>query len=173
MRKILPITLLISLLGISSYGNDCKIGYVSLKKCIEESELGKKETAELETLKKQFASNAEQMEKELSSLYEKLQDEDYMESLSSSATEELQKKFEELSQEYNVYQNQSYQLLNQHNYRRVQKLIQEVKVASEKVRKEKRLQVIFNEEAILATSESYDVTDEVIKALDSTIASHK
>ncbi|WP_213357742.1 OmpH family outer membrane protein [Chlamydiifrater phoenicopteri] len=173
MKKILFVALLVGSLGISSYGDDCRLGYVSLKRCIEDSELGKKETSELEMLKKQFASNAEQMEKELTSLYEKLQDEDYMESLSSSAAEELQKKFEELSQEYNVYQNQSYQLLNQHNYKRIQKLIQEVKVASEKVRKEKKLQVVFNEEAILATTESLDITDEVIKALDATIASHK
>ncbi|WP_139414367.1 OmpH family outer membrane protein [Chlamydia abortus] len=142
------------------------LGVVSLKRCLEESALGKKETEELENMKQQFSKNSEKMEEELSSLYNKLQDEDYIESLSTSAAEELRKKFEELSAEYNALQSQYYQILNQTNMKRVQKLIQEVKKASAKVREQTGLYAILNDEVVLSIDSSADKTDEIIKILD-------
>ncbi|ANH79043.1 OmpH family outer membrane protein [Candidatus Chlamydia sanziniae] len=164
MKKLLFCTGF-TILSLSSVAQ-ADIGYVSLKRCLEESALGKKESEELESMKQQFMQNAEKMEEELSSLYGKLQDEDYMESLSETVSEELRKKFENLSAEYNAYQSQYYQTINQSNVKRVQKLIQEVKSASETVREEAKLEAIFNEEAILAISPGTDKTTEIIKILD-------
>ncbi|MEF9497164.1 OmpH family outer membrane protein [Chlamydia sp. 04-14] len=142
------------------------LGVVSLKRCLEESAFGKKETEELENMKQQFSKNSEKMEEELTALYNKLQDEDYMESLSSSAADELRKKFESLSAEYNALQSQYYQMLNQSNMKRVQKLIQEVKKASEIVRIQEGLLAIFNDEVVLSIASSADKTNEIIKILD-------
>ncbi|WP_348664027.1 OmpH family outer membrane protein [Chlamydia vaughanii] len=142
------------------------LGTVSLKRCLDESLFGKKETEELENMKMQFSKNSEKMEEELTSLYNKLQDEDYMEGLSSSSAEELRKKFEGLSSEYNALQSQYYQMLNQSNMKRVQKLIQEVKKAAEMVQKKEGLQAILNDEVVLSISHGADKTNEIIKILD-------
>ncbi|EPP35661.1 outer membrane family protein [Chlamydia ibidis] len=162
---LFSLTIPATVLGAAS-NNRGTLGVVNLKKCLEESQMGKKEMEELEVMKREFSKNVEKMEEELSSLYNKLQDEDYMESLSSSASEELRKKFEELSAEYQALQSQYYQTMNQSNMKRLQKLIQEVKKAAEVVREKEGLQAILNEEIVLSIAPDSDKTSEIIKILD-------
>ena len=167
MKKLL---LFISLSLVSSpafaASSTSTIGIVNLRRCLEESALGKKEAAEIEKMKKQFSNSMGKMEEELSSIYSKLQDDDYMEGLSESAATELRKKFEELSAEYNTAQGQYYQILNQSNLKRMQKIMDEVKKASEIVRVQEGLSVLLNEDVVLAIDASADKTDDIIKILD-------
>ncbi|ESN89509.1 OmpH family outer membrane protein [Chlamydia suis] len=167
MKKLL---LFISLSLVSSpafaASSTSTIGIVNLRRCLEESALGKKEAAEFEKMKKQFSNSMGKMEEELSSIYSKLQDDDYMEGLSESAATELRKKFEELSAEYNTAQGQYYQILNQSNLKRMQKIMDEVKKASEIVRVQEGLSVLLNEDVVLAIDASADKTDDIIKILD-------
>ena len=167
MKKLL---LIISLSLVSSpafaASSTSTIGIVNLRRCLEESALGKKEAAEFEKMKKQFSNSMGKMEEELSSIYSKLQDDDYMEGLSESAATELRKKFEELSAEYNTAQGQYYQILNQSNLKRMQKIMDEVKKASEIVRVQEGLSVLLNEDVVLAIDASADKTDDIIKILD-------
>ena len=167
MKKLL---LFISLSLVSSpafaASSTSTIGIVNLRRCLEESALGKKEAAEFEKMKKQFSNSMGKMEEELSSIYSKLQDDDYMEGLSESAATELIKKFEELSAEYNTAQGQYYQILNQSNLKRMQKIMDEVKKASEIVRVQEGLSVLLNEDVVLAIDASADKTDDIIKILD-------
>lgn len=151
---------------LSASCSTCRLGVVNLKRCLEESKFGKRETEELEKMKKKFAENSEKMEEELTALYKKLQDEDYMESISSSASEELHKKFEALSAEYSALQSQYYQAIGVENIKRLQNLLQAVKKASEKVKAEKNLTAILNDETVFAIDSSADMTDDVIKILD-------
>ena len=167
MKKLL---LFISLSLVSSpafaASSTSTIGIVNLRRCLEESALGKKEAAEFEKMKKQFSNSMGKMEEELSSIYSKLQDDDYMEGLSESAATELRKKFEELSAEYNTAQGQYYQILNQSNLKRMQKIMDEVKKASEIVRVQEGLSVLLNDDVVLAIDASADKTDDIIKILD-------
>ncbi|MEB2681053.1 OmpH family outer membrane protein [Chlamydia suis] len=167
MKKFL---LFISLSLVSSptfaASSTSTIGIVNLRRCLEESALGKKESAEFEKMKKQFSNSMGKMEEELSSIYSKLQDDDYMEGLSESAATELRKKFEELSAEYNTAQGQYYQILNQSNLKRMQKIMEEVKKASEIVRVQEGLSALLNEDVVLAVDASADKTDDIIKILD-------
>ena len=167
MKKLL---LFISLSLVSSpafaASSTSTIGIVNLRRCLEEAALGKKEAAEFEKMKKQFSNSMGKMEEELSSIYSKLQDDDYMEGLSESAATELRKKFEELSAEYNTAQGQYYQILNQSNLKRMQKIMDEVKKASEIVRVQEGLTVLLNEDVVLAIDASADKTDDIIKILD-------
>ena len=167
MKKLL---LFISLSLVSSpafaASSTSTIGIVNLRRCLEESALGKKEAAEFEKMKKQFSNSMGKMEEELSSIYSKLQDDDYMEGLSESAATELRKKFEELSAEYHTAQGQYYQILNQSNLKRMQKIMDEVKKASEIVRVQEGLSVLLNEDVVLAIDASADKTDDIIKILD-------
>lgn len=164
MKKLLTATVLV--LCVQTLSLDANIGIVNLKRCLEESALGKKESEELDSMKQKYMRTAEKMEEELTSLYNKLQDEDYMESLSKNASDELKKKFEELSAEYNTFQAQCYQAVNQNNMKRIQKLIEEVKQASKKVMEKEKLEAILNEEAVLAIVPWADKTDAIIKILD-------
>ena len=167
MKKLL---LFISLSLVSSpafaASSTSTIGIVNLRRCLEESALGKKEAAEFEKMKKQFSNSMGKMEEELSSIYSKLQDDDYMEGLSESAATELRKKFEELSAEYNTAQGQYYQILNQSNLNRMQKIMDEVKKASEIVRVQEGLSVLLIEDVVLSIDASADKTDYIIKILD-------
>ncbi|MCI5641975.1 MAG: OmpH family outer membrane protein [Chlamydia suis] len=160
MKKFL---LFISLSLVSSpafaASSTSTIGIVNLRRCLEES-------AEFEKMKKQFSNSMGKMEEELSSIYSKLQDDDYMEGLSESAATELRKKFEELSAEYNTAQGQYYQILNQSNLKRMQKIMEEVKKASEIVRVQEGLSALLNEDVVLAVDASADKTDDIIKILD-------
>lgn len=88
--------LLLSLMSLSSLptfaaNSTGTIGIVNLRRCLEESALGKKESAEFEKMKNQFSNSMGKMEEELSSIYSKLQDDDYMEGLSETAAAELRK----------------------------------------------------------------------------------
>ncbi len=149
------------------------VGVVNIKRCFEDSALGKKEAADFEAMKSKFSKNVEKVEEELSALYGKINNEDYMESLSSEAVEELRKKFEELSGEYNTLQSQYYQILNQHQMKRLQYFLEEVKKASEIVRAREGLHIILNEDSVLASVSAADQTDSVIKALNEAFENSK
>lgn len=163
MKKLIILT---TMMITTSVFADIKIGFVSLKRCMDESQLGQRKTQEMEALRKKFVQTSEEIEKELTAIYEKLQDAEYMESISEESALELQKKFESLSGEYQAYQGQYYQFINQSNYKNVQELIEAVKVASECVREKLGYDVILNEESVLTIIQSADITNQVIQQLD-------
>lgn len=161
MKKFLILTTLSFLLP-STHLLSLDIGFVNVRECIEKSFLGKREKENLEKLKKQFSDKITQIEKELDALAKKLQDEDYLESLSESAVNELKNNFEQLNQEYNAYHSQYYQVINQANYQLVQNILEEIKEASNEIRKELKLDVILNDEAIFSIDPKSNVTEKVI-----------
>lgn len=161
MKKFLVLTVL-GFLSASISLPALDIGYVNLRECVDKSFLGKKEKENLEKLKNQFSDKITQIEKELDVLTKKLQDEDYLESLSDSAINELKTNFEQLNQEYNAYHSQYYQVINQANYQLIQIVLEEIKEASNQVRKDLDLDVILNEEAIFSIDPKSDVTEKVI-----------
>lgn len=148
-----------------------EIGVVNLQRCLEESLLGKKEQEELDRIKKRFSKSIGKLEEELKSMYSKLQDEEYMEGLSQTASDELRKDFEEKTGEYQVLMSQYQQELNQRHVKRLQKVFDEVKKASQIVRQKKNLSVILNEEVVLAAP-NVDQTEAIIKILDESFESN-
>lgn len=169
MKSYRKILIAISVLFISfplSAQDSFKMGYVNAKKCIEKSKYGKREKTAFETLRKQLGDNLEKADKELNELAKKLEDQEYMDGLSSPAAEELKQKFQKSSQEFVRYQNQYYQLLNQANVKLLQNLNNIICESSDKVRKDKNLNVVFNDEAIFSVDPSYDISEEIVKKMD-------
>jgi outer membrane protein len=146
---------------------DFNVGFVNFKTCIERSKYGQQEKNSFEALKKQMSDALEKTDKELEEIAKKLEDQDYMDGLSPNAEEELKQQFQMLSQEYNRYQNQFYQLLNQANYKMLQTMHDEVSYAAEKVRDKNKLALIINEDSTFAHISSIDFTQAVIEQLDS------
>lgn len=143
-----------------------KVGVVDFKKTIETSKLGKQEQANFENLKKQMENVLEEKEKGLNELATKLNDMDYLDSITAEVETELKRKFRGLNQEFSQQQSQYYQALNQANIKIVQKIQDEIQKAAEKVAKDNGLDVILNDEGSFYFSSSLDVTPKVVAALD-------
>lgn len=166
MKKLVTLlTLALVSTGIGQ-ADDLKLGFVNFKSCLEKSKQGMQEKNAFEALKKQMHETLESTDKELEQIAKKLEDQDYMDSLSPVAEEELKHKFQALSQEFSRYQNQYYQLLNQANYKMFQSLHELVSSASDKVREKLTLSLILNEDSVFSFASSLDVTEAVIEEMD-------
>lgn len=145
-----------------------KIGFVNFKSCVENSKAGKQEQTNFESLKKQAEQTMQQREKELSELASKLQDADYLDSLSKEAEADLKHKYRTMSQELMQQQQQLYQTLSQANFKIIQKLTEEVNKAAKVVAEKNGLDVVVNEEACFYFSSKLDVSNLIVQELDAT-----
>jgi len=143
-----------------------KVGVVDFKQCIEISKLGKQEQVNFENLKKQMENVLEEKEKSLNDLATKLNDPDYLDSLTPEAETELKRKFRALNQELTQQQGQYYQALNQANIKIVQKIQDTIAKASEKVAKDDSIDMILNDEGTFYFSPALDITTKVVAAMD-------
>lgn len=143
-----------------------RIGLVNFKTCVEKSKLGKQEQGTFDAMKKQMESILSEKEKGLNDMAGKLGDSDYLDSLAPDAETDLKRKFRALSQELSQAQNQYYQTLQQANFKIIQKIAETISTASEKVAKELKLDMIFNEDGAFYYSTDLDVSDLVVKEMD-------
>ncbi|MGA8165088.1 MAG: OmpH family outer membrane protein [Waddliaceae bacterium] len=147
-------------------GQAPKIGVVNFKQCVERSKVGKKEQENFESLKQQMEQRLEKKEKTLNETANKLNDPDYLDTLSTDKEAELKHQFRMENQELGQYQQQYYQMLNQANFRIIQQLTETINQASKKVAAEQGLDVILNEEGSFYYSPKLDVTSNVIEVMD-------
>ena len=150
-----------------------KIGVVDFKTCVEKSKLGKKEQANFDTLKKQMEGVLEEKEKALTEITNKMNDSDYVDSLSQGAEAELKHKLKTLSQEFGQHQQQFYQMLNQANYKIIQKINESINKASKIVASNKGLDIIIHDDGLFYYAPTLDISNEVIKILDEQIANEE
>lgn len=143
-----------------------KVSTVNFKKCVETSKLGKQEQAAFEALKKQMESVLSEKEKTLNEMASKLEDPDYLDSLSPESETEMKRKFRSLSQEYSAVQQQYLQTLNQTNFKVVQKINDKVAEAASAVAKQSGIDLIVNDETIFFGSPNLDITSQVVSMMD-------
>ena len=141
-------------------------GIVDFSTCISESKIGEKEQAGFDSLKNQIQSMLQDAEKQLTEVANKLQDQDYMDSLSPEAEMELKGKHQALSEEYVRYQNQYYQVLNQANMRVIQTMSQYIAQASQEVAKEMKIPLVVSKEAAFYYDPNFDMTQLVIEKMN-------
>lgn len=142
------------------------IGVVNFKYVVEKSKMGQQEQASFESLKKQIESVLQEKEKQLNELAEKLNDPNYLDSISPEAETEMKRKFRTQNQELAQQQNQFFQTLQQANFKILQKISEQVSKASEAVATQKKLDLIVNEEGTFYYGPKYDVSDDIVKQLD-------
>lgn len=142
------------------------IGVVNFATCVTESKSGKKEQDNFAALRKQMESMVESTEKELKEISAKLEDTEYLESLSPKAEEELKAKLQERQEDMSRYQNQFYQVLQHANYQMMQKLNSTIASAAEKVAQEKNLDYVINKEMCFYVAPSLDVTSSIIHEMN-------
>lgn len=143
-----------------------RIGLVNTKKCLEESKLGKQEQANFEKMKQQMESVLQEKEKALEEIESKLNDDDYMDSISDEAASELKRKKRTIRNEGMQLQSQYMQTLQQANVKVIQRLTDVIAKASAQVAKEtsngQPIDVIFTDEACTYYAPSLDVSDRII-----------
>lgn len=157
-----------SLCSAAPAGNDtpAKVRTVNFKSCVEQSKIGKQEQAAFEALKKQMESVLLEKEKVLNDMAAKMEDADYLDSLSSEAETEMKRKFRGLSQEYAQLQNQYLQTLNQTNMKVLQKINEVVAEASKTAAKQNNIDLVFNDETCFFASPSFDISQQIIAIMD-------
>ena len=105
-------------------------------------------------------------EKELKEISTKLEDSEYLDSLSPKAEEELKARFQTLNEDLSRYQGQFYQVMQQANMQLVHKMSAQIARASEKVAKDKKIDYVINKEACFYYRPDLDMTQQVITEMD-------
>lgn len=146
-----------------------KVGVINFKNCIENSKLGKQEIARFEEVQKQLEATVKAKQKEYDDMSLKFKDE-YLDTLTPKAEEELKERFAQLGHEISQLQNQFYSLMNQAQYQLVGKLTQTVSEAAAAVAKAKGLDLAFNDEACPYFAPSLDISPQVIVEMDAQFA---
>ena len=149
---------------------ELKIGFANFKECVESSKLGKQEQGNFEALKKQMESVLEDKEKQLNDLATKLNDTDYLDSISADAETELKRKARTIQGDMQQHQQQFMQALQQANFKIVQQLTEAIGKASKKVAAAQNLDLIVNEEVAFFASPALNVSKEVVKEMDADFA---
>ncbi len=143
-----------------------ELGVVDFATCIQDSKFGKREQEHFEALKKQLHSILDDAEKQLNDVISKLQDQDYLDSLSPAGEQELKQRFQSLNEELNRYQGQYYQIMQQANMRIIQSISMQINRASETVAKSKKVPMVINKEAAFYFDPGLDITRSVISQMD-------
>ncbi len=165
-RVLLVLTLLSVSSGLLALDSSIVIGVVNFATCVTESKYGKYEQEQLEKVRGQWNTILEETEKELKEISAKFEDQEYLDSLSPEAEEELKVKYKALNEDMMKYQNQLYQVLNQANYFFLQKMANSISKASEVVAKDKHLDMVMNKEACFYHKPNMEVTQLVISQMD-------
>ena len=143
-----------------------KTGVVNTKRCLEESRLGKQEQANFEKMKSQMEATLQGKEKALEEVEAKLNDDDYMDSISEDAANELKRQRRTIRSEGMQLQSQYMQTLQQANVKVVQKLTDIISKASAQVAQDNGFDVIFTDEACTYFNKRLDISDRIIAKMD-------
>lgn len=146
---------------------------VNLKTCVEKSKLGKQEQANFDTLKKQMESVLEEKDKAASDLIKKLEDPNYLDSISPEAETELKRKLRALSQEVQQQQQQYMQTLQQANFHIMQKLQDSMNKAAGEVAKKEKFDMVLNNETAFFYAPNLDISEQVIQIMDKNFEQEK
>ena len=147
-----------------------RVGIVNTKKCLEESKLGKQEQANFEKMKTQMESILQEKEKTLEDIESKLNDDDYMDSISEEVAGDLKRKKRTIRNEGMQLQSQYMQTLQQANMKIIQKLTEAISKASAQVAQDtssgETVDVIFTDEACTYYVPRLDVSERVVAKMN-------
>lgn len=147
-----------------------RVGIVNTKKCLEQSKLGKQEQANFEKMKTQMETILQEKEKALEDVESKLNDDDYMDSVSEETASGLKNKRRSIRNDGMQLQSQYMQTLQQANMKIIQKLTEVIGKASAQVAQDtsggEPVDLIFTDEACTYFTPRFDVSDRIIAKMD-------
>jgi len=96
----------------------------------------------------------------------KLNDTDYLDSISAEAETELKRKARSIQSDLQQHQQQFYQSLQQANFKVVQQLTEAIGKASKKVAETQNLDLVLNDEVAFFSNSALSVSKDVVKEMD-------
>ncbi len=165
--------LLLTLPVVSEAASTPSIGVVQLKECAEASKLGKREQENFEKFKNKFQQELVKKQGELKDVQAKLEDSDYLDSLSPEAERDLKLKIRRLAQEFTQLQQYFYQSLQQAFMQSQQTITVGVAESARSVAEREGLDVVLNADSCFYLAEKYDVTANVIENMDEVYAARE
>lgn len=155
------------LFSAAAYADDViKVGVVNFATCMEKSHLGKEETNKLESLRNEMIAVYETKQKEFQEVAEKLNNPDYLDTLTQDAEGELQAKAQNLSQELQIMGQQTGQALQQAEMKMYQSVKTEIDNAAAYIAGEKDFDFILNKDSCFYFKRPQDITPLVVKELN-------
>lgn len=142
------------------------IASIDMRRCFEQSKEGMKAKEMIDTLSGQMQEKLSEIEGKMKELSTQLSNEEYRQSLSKDALDEMEKQFENLLQEREAKHGEFSQELNQTQMFLTENLIQNISKGAEVIAKEKSIAMILQKEAVVYSDESTDLTDLVLAYAD-------
>ena len=166
IKKIIFI-LIIFFTTLSLAQSEEQIVYLDLDKVVSNTKAGKLIINELKKSKKNALSKFEKKEKELKKI-----ENDINKQKNILSEDELKKKITNFRKEISIFQNNKQKVINEFNQKKIDefnKIFQKNTPLIENYAKEKKIDIVLDKKNIFLASKKKDITQEIIKIIDSSI----
>lgn len=168
MKKIAIIVILTGLVasGMALAADIPAIGYVDMRKVMNESKVGKRNKADIEKLVKERQSVLQKEEQRLQGLQQDFQKNQML--LTDAQKQEKQKDFQGKVEAFQKMRNDAQQAVSQRDNELSSKAVAEIKLIVADLAKEQKLAFVFEmaEVAVLHAEPGMDLTPKVIEKYD-------
>lgn len=148
--------------GALSATDSLNIGTVNMQRCIETSLAGQKFDTDIKDLETRLKKTLDEKQAELKAIADKLQDEDYLDSLAPEAEKELQVRGGNLQMELQQMGQQAMQVVQQARQMAMQEIGRMISEASKTVAEKHGYSYVISEEQLLFSNNSNDATEKVV-----------
>ena len=165
-KKLIAITIGL-LLNISLAHGEEQIVYLDLDTIVGSTKAGKTIISNLEKSKKSTLAKFEKKEKDLKKI-----ENDINKQKNILSDEELKKKLIEFRKEINIFQTDRQNVINEFNKKKVQEFnnfFKKITPIIQSYLSEKNIDIVFDKKNIFVASKKKDITQEIIKLIDSKI----
>ena len=165
-RKLIAISIFI-LLNISLAHSEEQIAYLDLDNVVSSTKAGKLIISNLEKSKKSTLAKFEKKEKQLKKI-----ESDINKQKNILSEEELKKKLVEFRKEINIFQTDRQNVVNEFNKKKVEEFNNFFKKITPLIQSyvsEKNIDIVLDRKNIFIASKKKDITQEIIKLIDSKI----
>src|SRR5262245_16570280 len=147
-----------------------KIAVINVDRLVTDSALGKEAFARVKKIADQKKEEGDKLTKEIREMEQKLADQGA--SLADDKKEQLQKQYQERAIAFKRFQDDAQRSLDEAQKKELEELQKRVMPIISQVGKEKGYTLIFNkfQSGLVFADEAVDVTDEVLKRFNTTIA---
>ena len=166
IKKIIFI-LIIFFTTLSLAQSEEQIVYLDLDKVVSNTQAGKLIINELKKSKKTALSKFEKKEKELKKI-----ENDINKQKNILSEDELKKKITNFRKEISIFKNDKQKVINEFNQKKIDefnKFFKKITPLIENYVKEKKIDIVLDRKNIFLASKKKDITQEIIKIIDSNI----
>ena len=166
IKKLFTILIVLFTTISISQGND-KIAYLDLDNVVSNTKAGKLIINELKKSKKKALSKFEKKEKKLKKI-----ENDINKQKNILSEDELKKKITNFRKQISIFKNDKQKVINEFNQKKIDefnKFFKKITPLIENYAKEKKIDIVLDRKNIFLASKKKDITQEIIKIIDSNI----